>query len=133
MRSFFLRLALAAGMVVVTLAFVSSTHAQQPDATHPADDDRPPASPKQPQTAAPATPGKETGPSKSETEDALTFTGRVEREGGILILHDPVTKNTYRFEDPSRAQPYVGKQVKVTGKLDMNTNTIHISTIGPLL
>jgi hypothetical protein len=139
MKNFFLRLALAAGMVVVTQALVSSTQAQQSNPPQQADEDSAPATPKPPRASTPAAPGRETSPSKSETEskseseEALTFTGRVERAGGVVKLHDPVTRNTYRFDDLSRVQPYVGKQVKVTGKLDVNTNTIHIQTIGPLL
>jgi hypothetical protein len=49
-----------------------------------------------------------------------------------LLLQDPVTKMSYRLDDQSKAKPYVGKQVKVIGKLEMKSNTIQIESIEPL-
>jgi hypothetical protein len=64
-----------------------------------------------------------------QTQDALAFTGRVARENGQIVLRDPVTKMTYQLDDQSKAKPFVGKQVKVIGKLDLNSNRIHIESI----
>jgi hypothetical protein len=64
-----------------------------------------------------------------QTQDALAFTGRVVRENGQIVLSDPVTKMTYQLDDQSKAKPFVGKQVKVIGKLDLKSNKIHIESI----
>ena len=45
------------------------------------------------------------------------------------MLKDPVTKVVYKLDDPAKARQYVGKQVKVTGKLEMNSNTIRVESI----
>ncbi len=63
------------------------------------------------------------------THEAKTFTGRIVKENGDLVLKDPVTKVSYKLDDAAKAKQYMGKQVKVTGKLDMNTNTIQIENI----
>jgi hypothetical protein len=39
---------------------------------------------------------------------------------------------SYQLDDQSKVKRYFGKQVKVTGKLEMNSNTIHIDSIEPL-
>jgi len=130
MKTFFVRLSLAALLTLIAVAIASSTaRAQQ------ADEDPAPASPHQRQTApAPQSPQQNAAPSSdaTQTQAALAFTGRVMSEKGQLVLQDPVTKMTYRFDDPSKAKPYIGKEVKVTGRLEMNTNTIHIDRIDPL-
>ena len=54
------------------------------------------------------------------------------RENGKVVLKDPVTKNSYQIDDSSKVKPYIGKQVKVTGKLDMNSNMIHIESVEPV-
>lgn len=64
-----------------------------------------------------------------ETEDALAFTGIVVQDGQQVVLRDPVTKVVYQLDDALKAKRYVGKQVKIVGKLGMDTNTIHVSTI----
>src|SRR5712672_2171667 len=58
--------------------------------------------------------------SDMKSQDAKSFTGRVAKEKGKLVLKDPVTKMSYQLDDQDKAASYVGKQVKVTGKLDMN-------------
>ena len=51
------------------------------------------------------------------------------KENGELVLKDLVTKVIYKLNDAAKAKQYVGKRVKVTGKLDMNSNTIQIASI----
>jgi lipopolysaccharide export system protein LptA len=70
--------------------------------------------------------------SDMKSQDAKSFTGRVAKEKGKLVLKDPVTKMSYQLDDQDKAATYVGKQVKVTGKLDMNSNTIQVESIEPL-
>jgi hypothetical protein len=36
---------------------------------------------------------------------------------------------TYKFDDPAKAKKYIGQHVKVTGKLEMNSNTILVESI----
>jgi predicted RNA-binding protein len=69
---------------------------------------------------------------ETTTEEAKTFNGRIVKENGEVILKDPVTKVTYKLDDSTKARQYMGKQVKVTGKLDMNSNTIRVESIEPM-
>ncbi len=132
MKNFLLRILLAAAVTLVAFALASSARAQQ------ADDDPAPATPHQSQpSAAPQSPEQHAAPvppsGDAQTQEALAFTGRVAKEQGQLVLKDPVTKMNYQLDDQAKAKPYVGKQVKVTGKLEMRSNTIHIESIEPLL
>jgi hypothetical protein len=63
------------------------------------------------------------------TQEAKTFTGRIVKENGEVVLKDPIAKISYKFDKPAKAKQYMGKEVKVTGKLDMNSNTIKIASI----
>jgi hypothetical protein len=69
---------------------------------------------------------------ESTTEEAKVFSGRIVNEKGELVLQDPVTKVIYKFDEPVKAKQYVGKQVKVTGKLDADSNTIQVQDIEPI-
>jgi hypothetical protein len=131
MKDFLIRILVAAAFVLAAFALASSARAQQ------SDEDPTTATPRQPQpTAAPKSSQRQevpAGPSAdAQTQEALAFTGRVAQEQGHLVLKDPVTKLSYQFDDPSKAKPYVGKQVKVVGKLELKSNTIHIDSIEPL-
>src|SRR5215467_5001888 len=129
MKDFLTRLLLAAGFTLLAIALASSADAQQQS-----DEDPAPATPKtqknqaQPQspTQQPSKPPDQSdqkkapsGSTENETQNALAFTGRVIEEKGALVLHDPVTKMIYQLDDPTKAREYVGKQVKMVGKLDM--------------
>ncbi|MGB8990293.1 MAG: DUF5818 domain-containing protein [Candidatus Sulfotelmatobacter sp.] len=70
---------------------------------------------------------------EATTQEAKSFSGNIVRENGKLVLKDPVTKVIYKLDDPAKARQYVGKRVKVTGKLEMNTNTIRVETIAAVL
>jgi Protein of unknown function (DUF5818) len=124
MKNFLVRIVLAAAVTLVAVAISSSAQAQQ------ADEDRAPATPRQSQP--PTAPQASQQPADAQTQDVLAFTGRVMRDQGQLVLKDPVTKMSYQLDDQAKAKPYLGKQVKVTGKLEMKSNTIHIEGIQPL-
>ena len=130
MKNFLIRILLAAALTLVTFGLASSAQAQQ------ADEDRVPASPQQQPTTAPKSPQQQQSSAPSsdddQTQQALAFTGRVTSERGRLVLNDPVTKMSYQLDDQTKAKPYVGKQVKVIGKLEMKSNTIHIDSIEPV-
>ena len=67
------------------------------------------------------------------TQEAKSFSGNIVKENGKLVLKDPVTKVIYKLDDPAKAKQYVGKRVKVTGKLEMNSNTIRVESIEVLM
>jgi glucose/arabinose dehydrogenase len=134
-KNFLIRILLAAALTLVAFALVSSAQAQQ------ADEDPAPATPRQQQPAeTPKSPRQPQVPAPSgdaqtndaQTQQALAFTGRIANEEGKLVLKDPVTKMSYQLNDQTKAKPYFGKQVKVVGKLDMKSNTIHVDTIEPI-
>lgn len=77
-----------------------------------------------------ATPAASAG--DDQTQDALVFTGQIEPEKGTLVLIDPVARITYQLDDQTRARRFVGKQVRVTGRLEMKSNTIRVDIINPL-
>ena len=125
-----LSLSLAATVALLTLALEPSMHAQQ------ADQDPAPASPHRADPAIPPQPQQNEAqmPASGDatTREAKTFSGRIVKENGELVLKDPVTKVSYKLSEPGKAKQYVGKQVKVIGKLDMNSNTIQVDGIEPL-
>ena len=128
MKSFLLRILMAAAVTLVAFAFASQAGAQQSDA------DPAPATPRQqPSTASQQSPqNHDAQPPSSgdaQTQEALAFTGHVMEDHGQLILKDPVTKMSYQLDDQTKAKQYVGKQVKVLGKLETKSNTIHIDSI----
>ena len=66
---------------------------------------------------------------ESTTQEAKSFTGNILKENNKLILKDTITKVSYNLDDPARARSFVGKRVKIVGKLDMDTNTIRVESI----
>jgi Protein of unknown function (DUF5818) len=127
MRQFLIRLLLAMAVTVVAVLLDPLVQAQQADQN--------PAS-TAPQKVQPlATPPQEANegqmPASGEatTEDAKSFTGRIVKENGETVLEDTVTKVIYRLDDAAKAKPYMGKRVKVTGKLNMDSNMIRIESI----
>lgn len=91
--------------------------------------------PEQPQAAQAPSQQKDARPrsGNAETQDALAFTGHVVKEKGRILLKDPVTKMTYQLDDALKAKPFIGKQVRVIGKLDLDSNLIYVDSIGPAL
>lgn len=59
-----------------------------------------------------------------------TFTGTILRNGEQFVLRDTAGQ-IYKLDDPQHAQPYEGKAVKVTGKLDAEAKLIHVERIEP--
>jgi hypothetical protein len=117
-------------MAGATLAWGQQSSAQAPD------DDRGASAPRTADPVA-APPQQNDGqiPASGEatTQEAKAFSGNIVKENGKLVLKDPVTKVTYKLDDATKAKQYEGKRVKVTGKLDMNTNTIRVETIVVLM
>ncbi len=61
--------------------------------------------------------------------EAETFMGTILKNGEQFVLSDSATKTRYMLDDPRKARPFEGKAVKVTGKLDLARNLIHVETI----
>jgi uncharacterized protein YdeI (BOF family) len=123
-----MRLMFATVITVVAVVLAPAARAQQ------ADQDSAPTAPQKADPAAVASQHANEGqmPASGEatTEEAKSFTGRIVKENGEMVLQDTVTKVTYRLDDAAKAKQYMGKRVKVTGKLDMDSNTIRIESIG---
>ena len=141
MNKFLVRVSLAAAMTLGVIVLGASANAQdqqssqEPAATTPPQQQQPTATqPDQTPAAAPEQQQQpnETQPNEMKSQDAKSFTGQVAKEKGKLVLRDPVTKMSYKLDDQDKAASFVGKQVKVTGKLDMNTNTIQVESIEPI-
>jgi hypothetical protein len=138
MNKFLVRLSLAAAMTVGGIALGNAQDqqsSQEPAATTPPQQQQPTATP--PDQTPAAAPEQQQQPNEAQSnemkdQDAKSFTGQVVKEKGKIVLKDPVTKMSYRLDDQDKAAKYVGKQVKVTGKLDMNSNTIQVESIEPI-
>ena len=119
----------AAAVTLLATVLGPSMHAQQ------ADQDPSPTAPERTNPAVPQAQQNEAQmPASGEatTREAKVFTGRIVKEDGQIILKDPITKVSYKLDDTAKAKQYLGKQVKATGKLDLNTNTIQVERIEPL-
>ena len=62
-----------------------------------------------------------------KTEKACTL-GCV-KNGGKFVLYDPDSKMTYQLDDQKKPMQFAGEKVKVTGKYDSSTETIHVTDI----
>jgi len=128
MKKFLVRLLLAAAVVLVAFALAFSAKAQEA-AGHAASSGQPYSITQQQPLR-----GQHAKASfrDSQTQDALAFAGRLVKEKGRILLKDAVTKMSYQLDNQSRVRPYIGKQVKVVGRLDLDSNMIHIDRIEPM-
>jgi Protein of unknown function (DUF5818) len=69
------------------------------------------------------------GESSSTHAKLRPFMGTVVRQGKDYMLR--AGNLEYKLDDPVQARAYEGKNVKVTGSLDRQSNTIHIQAIDP--
>ena len=79
-------------------------------------------------------PHAQTSPDQAQNPDtakSTTFTGTVVKDGEQYVLRDS-SGSVYKLDDSSRAQAFEGKTVKVTGRLDSNSKTIHVDSIEAL-
>lgn len=123
------QLPVVAALILLAMILGPSMHAQQ------ADQDPSPTAPAKTNPAVPQAQQNEAQmPASGEatTREAKTFTGRIVKEDGQIVLKDAVTKVIYKLDDTAKAKQYLGKQVKATGKLDMNTNTIQLERVEPI-
>lgn len=106
---------LQGSFLVAILALASSLYAQQPQQTQP--------SPDTPQA------GQSSSQQSSQAQSAKEYTGTIVDEGNSLRLKDSAKNANYKLDDEKMARAYVGKQVRVTGKLDTSTNIIQVQSI----
>lgn len=78
----------------------------------------------------PSQPTAQTDPQAGQMQQATkVFTGKITKDGDRLVLKDSSTNMTYQLDDQAKAKKYEGKDVKVTGSFDANSNTIHVENI----
>jgi hypothetical protein len=120
MKQFWLCLSFAVTILAAVAVLPPKAYAQKTDGA--------PASTRAQQESEAAMPAS----GAATTEASKAFSGNILRENSELMLEDPVTKVTRKLDDQTKAKQFLGKRVKVTGKLDANTNTIHVEKIEPL-
>lgn len=134
MKDILIRLLIAATLTLAAFALSSSSTGQQSPGQQGDEDATPTAPTPQGKTAQSSNPAQ-TSPTNAgssvddQTQNQLAFTGRIEQEKGLLVLKDPITKLSYQLDDQLRAKHFIGKRVKVTGKLGMRTNAIQVANI----
>jgi uncharacterized protein YdeI (BOF family) len=82
--------------------------------------------------AAPKIASAASPPSSARQEsqqNAKTFSGTVIKNGDTYVLSDAANKLAFVLDDAQKARQYEGKKVKVTGTVDVASNTIHVETI----
>jgi hypothetical protein len=116
-----------AGAAPLTWSLATPVPAQQqqkPNQTQPL--------PSQPQTppdqTQPASPASGQDQTKQDQAQSTTFTGTITKDGEQYILKDS-SGGVFKLDDATRAQPFEGKSVKVTGKLDTDAKLIHVENI----
>jgi uncharacterized protein YdeI (BOF family) len=62
-------------------------------------------------------------------EKAKTFSGTIIKNGDKYVLSDAANKLAFVLDDSEKASQFEGKRVKVTGTVDVASNTIHVETI----
>jgi len=66
-------------------------------------------------------------PGQDQAQSA-TFTGTIVKDGSAYVLKDS-SGSVFKLDDATRAQPFEGKSVKITGKLDTDAKLIHVENI----
>ena len=64
----------------------------------------------------------------ADASKSTIFTGTVAKDGEQYVLKDS-SGNIYKLDDSTRAQTFEGKTVKVWGRLDADSKTIHVDKI----
>jgi hypothetical protein len=66
---------------------------------------------------------------QQSTPQTKTFSGTIMKDGDNFVLADTANKTSYMLDDAQKASRYEGKKVKVTGTVDVASNTIHVEAI----
>jgi uncharacterized protein YdeI (BOF family) len=62
-------------------------------------------------------------------EKIKTFSGTILKNGDKFVLSDRASKIDYVLDDAKKASQFEGRKVKVTGTVDVASNTIHVNEI----
>ena len=111
---------MALALALSTVSFAQQDQSAQPSSQQPTAD--------QQGTQQPSTPDQDSSGSM-QTAQGSSFTGTVVKAGGKYVLK--TSDMNYQLDDQQKAKKFVGQQVKVSGSLDTNTSTIHVSDISP--
>ena len=65
---------------------------------------------------------------QADPSQATTFSGTIVKSGSSYVLRDS-SGSTYQLDDSAKAKQFEGKQVKVVGRLDAGSHTIHVDSI----
>jgi uncharacterized protein YdeI (BOF family) len=123
---------LALALALSAVSFAQQDQSAQPSAQPPTSDTQNTQQPTadqqgaQPQTSAP----DQDSSNSMQANQPSSFSGTVVKAGGKYVLK--TTDMSYQLDDQMKAKKYVGQQVKVSGSLDSNTSTIHVSDISPM-
>jgi hypothetical protein len=73
------------------------------------------------------------GQQQPDKQTGQTFVGQVvkAKNGQYALLTDKQAGKGFYLDDQERAKQYDGKNVKVTGTLDVASSTIHVADIQP--
>ena len=71
---------------------------------------------------------KAPGNSQSEPSPADSFTGKIVKDGAEYVLR-AAGSTTYHLDEQNELQRFENQNVRVTGKLETGTNTIHLVKI----
>jgi uncharacterized protein YdeI (BOF family) len=111
---------MALAMALSAVGFAQQDQSAQPSAQQPTAD--------QQDSTQPNSPSQDSS-SSMQTSQTTAFTGTVVKAGGKYVLK--TSDMNYQLDDQQKAKQFVGQQVKVSGSLDTNTSTIHVSDISP--
>ena len=123
---------LALALALSAVSFAQQDQSAQPGAQPPTSDTQNTQQPTadqqgaQPQTSAP----DQDSSNSMQANQPSSFSGTVVKAGGKYVLK--TSDMSYQLDDQMKAKKYVGQQVKVSGSLDSNTSTIHVSDISPM-
>jgi Protein of unknown function (DUF5818) len=90
--------------------------------------DRNAATPETQQQQAPDTINQQQTGASDQLHNATTFSGKVTKSGDQFVLQDGVGE-IYQLDDQGKAKHFEGKNVKVTGRVEEVTETIHVAKI----
>jgi uncharacterized protein YdeI (BOF family) len=104
---------LTLGAALVAMTMPALAQSQKPGTPDPQDRDRQQQSQMQ---------------SSETSTEAQTFQGTIVQEQNAYVLKDS-TGTSYQLDDQQKAKEFSNQTVKVTGKLDTSSRTIHVSSI----
>jgi uncharacterized protein YdeI (BOF family) len=123
---------MALAMALSAVGFAQQDQSAQPSTQPSASDTQntqQPTADQQGTQPQPSSPDQDSS-SSMQANQTSSFSGTVVKAGGKYVLK--TSDMSYQLDDQQKAKKYVGQQVKVSGTLDNNTSTIHVSDISPM-